>query len=397
MTDDEKPEYKVYRSRPRWRRGEEPPARESLQELRGEPAPPRESPRHEPAPPEYEVHRAGRRPRLPRLRRPFSRRHPSIPGAKTVRRLTIGLIVRYALTAAFAWIMLSAVLFLVSAQIQETKISSTAEQALSPSGYTLTSPNTILVLGSDARTKRTAEPGSRVGGPSRADSILLIRTGGGASGRLSIPRDTVVDIPGHGRAKINAALAIGGTALMVNTVEQFLGTEVNHVVEVDFANFPALIDAMGGIDIRTGCVISRINGGYRNGGFTLRLRGGESHIDGQQALALARTRKNECNPRENDLTRARRQQKIFSAIRSRLLSVHTFIRLPWVSWRAPQAVRSDMAGPSLLGLFGAIATGGDPETSVLKPSGGVTLPDGGAGLVVDEAQKRRAVRRFLRG
>ena len=382
MPEDDKPEYNVYRSRPRLRRGkDEPAASDPLSQLR----------RDEPA---YEVHRARGGFRLPRL---LSRRHPSVPGARTVRRLTLGWVVRLLLKAALAWVLVSALVFLVSAQIQETKVSSAAENALSPAGYTLTSANTILVLGSDARTKGLAEPGSRIGGPSRADSILLLRAGGGASGRLSIPRDTVVDIPGHGQDKINAALAIGGTGLMVNTVEGYLGTEVNHVVEVDFANFPALIDAMGGISIRTGCVISRINGGYRNGGFTLRLKGGESHIDGDQALALARTRKNECKPSENDLTRARRQQKIFSAIRSRLLSVHTFIRLPWVSWRAPQAVRSDMAGPSLLGLFGAIATGGDPKTTVLKPSGGITLPNGGAGLVVDEAEKRRAVRRFLRG
>ena len=385
VPEDDKPEYNVYRSRPRLRRGDDgAPPQEELRELRGEPAPA----------PEYEVHRARRGPRLPRL---LTRRHPTVPGAKTIRRLTVGRIVFWALKAAFAWILLSAVVFLVSAQIQETKVSSAAENALSPTGYTLTSPNTILVLGSDARTKGLAEPGSRIGGPSRADSILLLRAGGGSAGRLSIPRDTVVDIPGHGQNKINAALAIGGTDLMIETVERFLGTDVNHVVEVDFANFPALIDAMGGIDIRTGCVISRINGGYKNGGYTLRLPGGESHIDGKAALALARTRKNECKPSENDLTRARRQQKIFAAIKSRLLSVHTFIRLPWVSWRAPQAVRSDMAGPSLLGLFGAIATGGDPETVVLKPSGGVTLPDGGAGLVVDDAQKQRAVRRFLRG
>ena len=237
MPEDDKPEYNVYRSRPRWRRGKDDAA----------PGDPLSELRQEPPAPDYEVHRARRGFRLPRL---LTRRHPSVPGAKTVRRITGGLILRYLLTAAFAWVMFSALVFLVSAQIQETKVSSAAENALSPTGYTLTTANTILVLGSDARTKGLAEPGSKIGGPSRADSILLLRAGGGAAGRLSIPRDTVVDIPGHGQAKINAALAIGGTGLMVNTVERFLGTEVNHVVEVDFANFPALIDAMGGIDSR---------------------------------------------------------------------------------------------------------------------------------------------------
>ena len=69
---------------------------------------------------------------------------------------------------------------------------------------------------------------------------------------------------------------------------------------------------MGGIDYTGGCVVSKINGGFKNGGFTLRLHRGTTHIDGKQALALARTRHNLCNPKENDLTRARRQQKIIS-------------------------------------------------------------------------------------
>jgi hypothetical protein len=60
-------------------------------------------------------------------------------------------------------------------------------------------------------------------------------------------------------------------------------------------------------------------------------------------------------------------------------------------------VQSDMAGPSLLGLVGAELVGGSPNARVLKPSGGTTLPDGGAGLVVDEAEKQRSVDAFLKG
>jgi LCP family protein required for cell wall assembly len=245
--------------------------------------------------------------------------------------------------------------------------------------------------------KGLAEPGSQIGGPSRSDSILLIRPGGGKSARLSIPRDTVVDIPGHGRTKINAAYAIGGAKLTVTTIKQYLGIEINHVVQVNFDNFPSFIESLGGITVHTGCVVSDINGGRRNGGFSLRLRAGANHIDGRQALALARTRKNKCNPAENDLTRAKRQQKIMQAIKGRLLSPATFFRGPWVAWNAPKAIRSDMGGPSLLGLFAAIEAGGNPKTRVLKPSGFVTLPDGGSALEVSDAEKRREVAAFLRG
>ena len=224
-----------------------------------------------------------------------------------------------------------------------------------------------------------------------------MRIGGGANATLSIPRDTVVDIPGHGQNKINAAYALGGPELAIRTVEQYLGLQVNHLVEVNFENFPQLIDALGGVDYRGGCVVSRINGGFKNGGYTLRLKGGEQEIDGKQALALARTRKNECNPRENDLTRARRQQKIMGSIKDKVTSFETFVRLPWVAWAAPKAIRSDMSGPSLLGLVGAELTAGTAKPTVLRPSGGVALPDGGQGLTVDDATKQRAVARFLRG
>jgi LCP family protein required for cell wall assembly len=343
--------------------------------------------------PEYEVH-GGRRRRLdPRgwFRTP-RREHG------TRRRLTVGRVVKWVALAAVAWVLVSAILFLVSAQIQESKISSAAERQLSGSGYTLTTPNTVLVLGSDARPKGSKEKGANfIGSPSRSDSIMLMRVGGGKNATLSIPRDTVVDIPGHGRNKINAAYAIGGPSLAIKTVESYLGIDVNHLVEVNFENFPQLIDSLGGITYKGGCVVSRINGGSRNGGYTLRLKAGEHEIDGKQALALARTRKNDCAKREDDRTRARRQQKILGAIKDKVISAETFIRLPWVSWAAPRAVQSDMAGPSLLGLVGAELIGGAQKARVLKPSGGITLPDGGAGLVVDESEKRNAVEQFLKG
>jgi LCP family protein required for cell wall assembly len=287
--------------------------------------------------------------------------------------------------------------FLVSAQIERGKVADEARGVLDGGGFPPVTATTVLVLGSDARAKGMAEPGATVGGPSRSDSILLMRIGGGHSSRLSILRDTVVDVPGHGRDKINVAYALGGAGLAIQTIKQYLGIEINHVVEVSFENFPRLIDAMGGIDYKGGCVVSRINGGFRNGGYTLRLRRGKSHLNGKQALALARTRHNLCNPREDDRTRAERQQKIISAMKHRLLSPFAFIRLPLISWNAPKAIRSDMSGPTLLGLFAALGISGSPPVHVLRPSGNVVLPNGGAALVVDDAEKRREVQQFLNG
>jgi LCP family protein required for cell wall assembly len=294
--------------------------------------------------------------------------------------------VRWLLLAIACWIALSVVAFLLSAQIQQGKIGGASNDVLGGAGYPLWAANNILVLGSDQRTAGTREPGAQTG-VGRSDSIMLMRVGGGANSRLSIARDTVVDIPGAGRQKINAAFAIGGTSLAVKTVEAYTGVDVNHVMVVSFENFPSLIDAMGGITYKGGCVVSKINGGFRNGGYTLRLRAGETHIDGKQALALARTRKNLCNRRESDLTRAHRQQKVIAAMRARLLSPGAFLRLPFISWRVPSALRSDMSGPTLLGLFGALAVAGSPHNEVLGTFNGE----------VSDAVKQAAVRRFLRG
>ncbi len=345
--------------------------------------------------PSYTRYRA--RPSLLAEREQPSKRLRALDGLRwraslTPKRLLLGL-----LALIFAWLVLSAALFLTSAHFERTSPPPDVAVALHPAGFPLTSANNILVLGSDRRPKGSREPGANTSGPSRSDTIMLIRAGGGHSARLSIPRDTVVEIPGHGMQKINAAYAFGGPALSIKTVEGLLGIPINHLVEVNFENFPKLIDAMGGVDYTGGCVISNVDGGARNGGYTLRLRAGTHHLDGRAALALARTRENLCAPSQTDLQREEHQQALFEAMKARLLSPSSFLRLPWIAWDAPPAIVSDMSGIDLLGLFGSLALSGNPPTRVLKPSGVVTLPDGEVGLSVSESERRAAAARFLAG
>ena len=149
--------------------------------------------------------------------------------------------------AVGGWLLLSLVLFLVSAQIQDG-VSDDAKAALSKGGSMLGGTN-ILVLGSDARTGDSIDESAS--GPSRADTIMVVHAELGGVRKLSIPRDTEAEIPGHGSRKINAAYALGGPALTIQTVEGFLGNglKINHLVEVDFKDFPAFIDALGGITV----------------------------------------------------------------------------------------------------------------------------------------------------
>jgi LCP family protein required for cell wall assembly len=310
----------------------------------------------------------------------------------TVKRVVLGLV-----TLVLAWILLSLVLFLISSHFERTSPPKDVASVLDPASFPLTSANNILVLGSDRRPKGSKEPGANTSGPSRSDSILLLRIGGGHDARLSIPRDTVLEIPGHGLQKINAAYAFGGPALSILVIKRWLGIPINHLVEVNFEDFPQLVDAMGGVNYTGGCIVSRLDGGFRDGGFTLRLPKGTHHLDGKEALALARTRENLCEPNETDLQREEHQQALFTDMKNRLLSPSSLLRLPLIAWNAPPAIISDMSGPTLLGLFGAMAISGTPPTRVLKPSGAVTLPDGEDGLEVSEAEKRAAVARFMNG
>jgi LCP family protein required for cell wall assembly len=322
---------------------------------------------------------------------------PRAPGERTPGQIAKR-VLKYVAIAVVAWLLLSLVLFIVSAQIETSKLPSSASDALSSGGNMLFSADNVLIVGTDQRPKGTHEAGANTSDTgSRSDTLMLWRIGGGTSRRLSIPRDTAVNIPGHGLQKINAAYAFGGPALTIRTVEAFTGVKINHLIIVNLAAFPQFIDAIGGITIRTGRICSDISGGVKNGGFSLHLRPGEHHLDGKQALVLARTRHNACNPAENDLTRVKRQQQILNSVKSQLLSVGTFFRLPWASWDAPKVLRTDMGGFSLLSLFAASEFGGSAPVNVLKPDGVTTLPDGESALTISSGAVHSAVSKLVSG
>jgi LCP family protein required for cell wall assembly len=341
--------------------------------------------------PEYTVYRA-RKGLFSRFKRDepgglADLRRERRPEPRRVRKpISVGRVVKWVAIAVVAWIAFSFVVFLVSAQLADHS-SDTTKAALSPGG-SLLSGSTILVLGSDARPPNSKEPGA--GGPARSDSILLMHVGPGSVRKLSILRDSQANIPGHGVQKINAAYALGGAGLAVRTIQDYLGNglKINHVLEISFQNFPKLIDSLGGIDVHLNhCIHSN-----RFDGKVLILHSGDQHLTGHQALQYSRVRENKCRPNEDDRARAKRQQQVLSAIRSKLLSPTAFIKLPFIAWAAPRTVRSDMHGPGLSALFADLASGGAGKTNVLMPYG-----SNGTQLLVSDAAKRRAVQRLLNG
>ena len=347
--------------------------------------------------PEYKVYRARRRPRagggdLEALRKRLTRHRQDdggeAPPPREKKPITPGRVVKWIGIAIAGWLLLSLVLFLVSAQTQEG-VSDETERALSSKGNLFTGSN-ILVLGSDIRTGESIDESQT--GPGRSDTIMLVHAAFGSVRKLSIPRDVEVDIPGHGVNKINAAYALGGPALTIETVESFLGNglQVNHVVEVDFEEFPDFIDALGGVTVNNKTRIC--SPPFDNFWKGLSFKKGEIDLDGRRALGYARVRKNSCAPAEDDRARAARQQQVLTAIGSKVKSPSTFVRLPWVSWNAPRTLKTDMNGIQLMGLFADMATGSSDDTEVLEAT-----CCNGSNLFVSEGSKRDAVRKLIEG
>jgi LCP family protein required for cell wall assembly len=335
--------------------------------------------------------------------------------------------------AVLGWILLSFLAFAVSAQLQSFKLSGEAGSALHGNPLLLPSAQTILVLGTDARPPDTKEPGAPhsqkcfeqqshgdaphdgcEAGEYRADTLMLIRAGGGSFRKLSIPRDTFAEIPGQAPQKINGAYSYGGAALQIKTIEQFLGIQIDHVAIVDFTGFEDLIDAVGGVEVNVPhklCADISGGAGGGQGGVTLRLHQGENTLDGEKALAYSRVREpSECpGPGKsaftlgyNDFDREKAQQSVINGIKGRLTDPlrlpYNFIKGPIIGWDAPKAFVSDMGFLTMPQLVLSAAIGGSAPADVLcgSENSGCNIRSDGS-IEVPESVRRHAVNRFLNG
>lgn len=180
---------------------------------------------------------------------------------------------------------------------------------------------TYLLVGSDSRDDLTAEERKELGtgGPvgQRTDTIMLLHTGDGPNLLMSIPRDSIVSIPGHGDGeKVNAAFSYGGPRLLTRTLEAETGIRIDHYVEIGFGGFVGMVDALGGVEI---CPNQAMKDPQAN----LDIPKGCQEADGKTALGYARSRKTYAQL--GDIDRARAQREVVSAIGSKALSPWTFV------------------------------------------------------------------------
>lgn len=233
----------------------------------------------------------------------------------------------------------------------------------------------VLLLGTDSRDpEAVVDVGAAGPTGGRSDTMVLVHLG--ADRRdvqvVSLMRDLWVPVPGHGEAKLNAAMAWGGVPLAVATVEDLLGTRIDHVAVVDFEGFREVTDALGGVDVESPVA-------FEAQGHT--FLAGTNHLRGDAALAFVRAR----HPfADGDYARVRNQQAFLRGVARQLVSRETLRdpgRLtstvqaiaPWIS------VDADLDLPTIVALGASLRS--VPADRVVTD----TVPTRGTAMIGDQS------------
>lgn len=323
----------------------------------------------------------------------------------TWRRWTLvtilGLLVLFVIWGALGYLSVSS-----GVSDANKRLPQSVRPALTPdSGLLLSSPTTILLLGTDHATGK-GSTGRSV--DDHSDSITLLRTDP-AHHRLyylSVPRDLQTEVPGHGQQKINAAMQFGGPKLAVQTLDKLLGPgmPINHVVIVDFNQFEQLIDAVGGItvDVPEDILSNRFDCPYKTQQRCLQWKGwrfhkGPTHMTGHEALIFSRVRENQLDPSWTDFNRQHNQQLVQQATLSKLSNPTRFFSLPfsgssllkpiatdlstwklmqlaWVKFRSGSTVHCRLGGTSLTDSLGDVVIGNEGNIQVIDTVLGKSAP-----------------------
>ena len=201
-------------------------------------------------------------------------------------------------------------------------------------------PRNILLIGADE---------SLEGGPNRSDTMMLVRVNpkGEAVSILSIPRDLIVNIPGHGQDKVNAAFAIGGVPLAIDTVRQLTGQPVHHFVVVNFAGFEKAVNAMGGVyvDIDRRYFNDNSDVPYGEEYEPIDVNPGYQKLNGNDALAYVRYRHT-----DSDFVRIARQQYFIRDAKSQSLKWGNITKIPELADVFASNTTSDIGKSDVLSL-----------------------------------------------
>ncbi|WP_112246179.1 LCP family protein [Kribbella monticola] len=241
---------------------------------------------------------------------------------------------------------------------------------------------TYLMVGSDSREGLSAADKKKLGTGSalgqRTDTIMVLHVPeSGPPVLISIPRDSYVPIPGHGKNKINAAYSYGQAKLLVQTIEGVTGLHIDHYVEIGFGGFASIIDSVGGVKM---CLPKAMKDQKAH----INLPKGCQQLDGTKALGYVRARYSDPL---GDLGRVARQREMIGAVADKAIGPGTFlnpIRYFKVGTSSADALTIDKdMGPLDLFKFAramkAVAGGGDGITLTVPISDtNLSTPNGSA-------------------
>lgn len=209
----------------------------------------------------------------------------------------------------------------------------------------LTTPMTIVLLGTDIvyskeRRHLKADKASYQG---RSDTIMVARLDPirNSVTMLSIPRDTVVKIPGHGHQKINAANALGGPQLVADTLWELLGTPIDHYLVLNVHGLVELVDELDGLNVE---VPKRMKYVDHSAKLKIDLQPGPHKLNGEEAMGFVRFRHDELG----DIGRVQRQELFLRAVQEKALDPSSWAKVPKLLGIAQKYILSDMDGAKLM-------------------------------------------------
>jgi len=252
--------------------------------------------------------------------------------------------------------------------------------SLTPTAPMLSETN-ILVLGLDSGVNIH-----------RSDTIMVLHVNPEkkTAGVVSIPRDTLVTIPGRGLDKVNHAFAYGGAELSRKTIEDFLGVSIPYYILVDLNGIAQLIDDLGGVEVD---VEKRMYYIDYAADLHIDLQPGRQKLNGEQAMGYLRFRHS-----DNDFARIGRQQNFVNQVGAQMMTRENLIRSPQMFLSLLGCVDSNLNSREILGLSltmrGALETG---QFSLTMITGTDLMIDGVYYYRPDEISLQRIVEQYLHG
>jgi LCP family protein required for cell wall assembly len=293
------------------------------------------------------------------------RRRERAGGRRTGRKILLALLVLVLAAAGTGWWLYSDLNGNIQGVDLDKAIGDDRPEKLPTSGQN------ILILGSDSRSGDNASLGTGNVSGARSDTALVmhIPEGRTQATAVSIPRDTLVTrpectksdgstLPSAKRVMFNSVYSLAGPACVVKTVEDMSGVRLDHFVEIDFAGFKDLVDAIGGVTVTVDEAIKDESSG-------LDLSAGTHRLDGTESLAFVRTRHGVGDG--SDLGRIGLQQQFMVALLSEIKK-QDLLGSPTKTYKIADTLTeslttdSELASLTSLAEFGRSMNGVDPST-----------------------------------